>query len=136
MQEFHSTLCSIEIVHASTPYYIDYKIIDLMIEKSGWYIDDVVIADEKASLKPPANVTILDNRGVVKLAWDYLSKNNRNEKITLKAASSSEGITWGKKNEVQKTKHNIKRMNPLNNLYFKIYKSSNDGFKLSQDKYG
>jgi Zn-dependent metalloprotease len=100
---------------------------DPSIEKSGWYIDDVMITDEKAFLKPPVNLVIIDNRGAVKLAWDYLSKNNKNEKITLKTTSSSEEINWEKKNKIQKKKHNVKRMNPLNNLYFKIYKSSNGG---------
>jgi Zn-dependent metalloprotease len=39
----------------------------------GWYIDSLAIREESLKLPPPGNLTVLDNRNVIKLGWEYFS---------------------------------------------------------------
>ena len=95
---------------------------DLSQVKSGWYIDNVVICDEKALLKPPVNLTVLNNRGAVDLVWELMEKNKQGLRTNLKKTLAS-GKTHLIKNDGSKIETITKpQTNSPEGLYYKIYR--------------
>ena len=105
---------------------------DISKSASGWYIDDVVISDDESILKAPVGLIVADNRGYVRLAWDKIAKNTRQDKSERENKSLSEKLT----SNILINTRGIEK--DINNTYdltgaisYRIYKSTDSkSFKL------
>jgi hypothetical protein len=82
----------------------------------GWYLDDIVINEYLAKLRPPASLQVLENRGVVILAWDDI--------LSKKSFTNYTSNTDSKKlSMAQREIHATKQNQTLN---YRIFKSEFD----------
>jgi hypothetical protein len=95
---------------------------DISKSAPGWYIDDVVISDTEAKLRPPSGLTVVGNRGYIRLVWEQRDKNFSKENKDLITTGLIETNALAKSSIIEKS--GISPRPSSNGFFYNIYKST------------
>jgi hypothetical protein len=95
---------------------------DTSFTSDGWYLDDIVISEYLAKLKVPAGLQVLEDRGVIILAWEDI--------LTKKLVHYNNSSTG--KNKMSTLPKDMSTSKQNQSLYYRIYRSEfEQAFQLS-----